>query len=173
MDFKCVCDILADSPELAYSFSHNDVVKYIELITLLKPTPVLTFLQPSHQTLVPPATLPVRVHNFLRDSFNIPDETAKLAWEAFRLLAWALKPTPREQLAHRIKHVELFLEHELGQYLRGLFALSTDARVSLPKLCAASSVTTWYSATKGLGEPRSHPISSRRKYYSSSNEQGS
>jgi hypothetical protein len=96
MDFKRICDTLADSPELAYSFSHNDVVKYIELTALLKPTPVLALLQPSYQTSVPPATLPVRAHNFLRDSFNIPDETAKMAWEAFRSLAWAFEHTPRE-----------------------------------------------------------------------------
>ncbi|KAJ7278735.1 hypothetical protein C8J57DRAFT_1059649 [Mycena rebaudengoi] len=117
MDFKHIYDTLAQSPDLACAFSHNTVVNYIELIGLLKPTPVLAYLQPSYQESVPPPTLPVRVHEFLKDCFDLPDETAKLAWEAFRVLVWSFKPTPQEQLAHRIKHVKLFLEYGLSRGL--------------------------------------------------------
>jgi hypothetical protein len=102
MDFRHICDALAQSPELSRAFSHSSVVKYIELVALLRATPVLNYLQPSHQISVPPPTLPVRVHEFLKDCFDLPDETAKLAWEAFRVLAWAFEPTAEEQSAHRI-----------------------------------------------------------------------
>ncbi|KAJ6505901.1 hypothetical protein C8R47DRAFT_1192501 [Mycena vitilis] len=82
MDFQHICNALTQYPDVAAAFSHSNVVKYIELIALLKPTPVLAYLQPSHQESVPPPTLPVRVHEFLKDCFDLPDETAKLAWEA-------------------------------------------------------------------------------------------
>jgi hypothetical protein len=86
--------VLLKSFDVAHTFSHTSVVSYIELIGLLKPAPVFTYyLQPSHQKFVPLPTLPVRVHNFLKDCFDLQGETAKLAWEAFRLLAWPFQLT--------------------------------------------------------------------------------
>ena len=117
MDFKNICDTLANSPAVSAAFSHSNVAKYIEIIALLKPTPVLAFLQPSHQISVPPLTLPVAVHEFLKDCFGIPDETGKLAWEAFRVLAWSFNPSAEEQEANRIKHVQAFLQHGLSREL--------------------------------------------------------
>ncbi|KAJ7265682.1 hypothetical protein C8J57DRAFT_1069199 [Mycena rebaudengoi] len=113
MDFQKICTALSSSPAVAKAFPHTDVVKYIELIGLLKPTPALAYLQPSHQISVPPATLPVNVHEFLKACFSLGDETAKLAWEVFSDLAWAFAPSTEEQRASCIKHVRLFLLHGL------------------------------------------------------------
>ncbi|KAJ7825864.1 hypothetical protein B0H13DRAFT_1657729 [Mycena leptocephala] len=158
MDFRHICDALAQSPELSRAFSHSSVVKYIELVALLRATPVLNYLQPSHQISVPPPTLPVRVHEFLKDCFDLPDETAKLAWEAFRVLAWAFEPTAEEQSAHRIKHVKLFLEYGLSREI-GPRLFCPPTRVCLDPRCAQSLHSDpSVLRDRELGEPRSHPI---------------
>lgn len=92
-------------------------MKYIELVALLRATPVLAYLQPSRQISVPLPTLPMRVHEFLKDCFDLPDETAKLAWE-FLL---GFEPSAEEQSAHRIKHVKLFLEYGLSREIGPFF----------------------------------------------------
>jgi hypothetical protein len=117
MDFQKICDALRSCPEVAQTFTHADVVKYIELVSLLKPTPALAYLQPSHQSSVPPPTLPANVHEFLRACFDVPDETAKLAWKLFQQIAWDFEPIPDEQKANRIKHVKLFLRHGIEQQI--------------------------------------------------------
>ncbi|KAJ7475645.1 hypothetical protein FB451DRAFT_1557538 [Mycena latifolia] len=158
MDFKNICDALARSPEVSRASSHTNVVKYIELIALLKPTPVLAYLQPSHQASVPPPTLPVEVHEFLKDCFDLPDETGKLAWETFRVLAWSFDPTLEEQLANRIKHVRLFLRHGITRGL-GVYSLCPPTRVCLDPSCAQplhSEPTVLRD--RELGESKSHPI---------------
>ncbi|KAJ7255485.1 hypothetical protein B0H12DRAFT_534610 [Mycena haematopus] len=158
MDFKHICDTLAQAPDLARAFSHKSVVNYIELIGLLKPTPILAYLQPSHQQSVPPPTLPVRVHEFLKDCFELPDETAKLAWEAFRVLAWSFKPTHQEQLAHRIKHVKLFLEYGVSREL-GVYSLCPPTRICLNPGCARPLFSDpTVLRDRELGEARTHPI---------------
>ena len=43
MDFQKICDALRSCPEVAQTFTHADVVKYIELISRLKPTPALAY----------------------------------------------------------------------------------------------------------------------------------
>ncbi|KAJ7831279.1 hypothetical protein B0H13DRAFT_1654703 [Mycena leptocephala] len=134
MDFQAICDTLKSYPDVAHTFAHADVVKYIELIGLLKPTPALAYLQPSYQSSVPPATLPGHVHEFLKACFDIPDETAKLAWETFRVIAWAFEPTPEEQNANRIKHVKLFLMHGLELRI-GVHSLAPPTRVCLDPGC--------------------------------------
>ncbi|KAJ7135719.1 hypothetical protein C8R44DRAFT_848587 [Mycena epipterygia] len=131
MDFEKIYLTLRSSLEIARIFAHADVVKYIELIGLLKPTPALAYIQPSHQPSAPPLTLPANVHEFLKASFdNVPDETAKLAWETFRDLAWSFKPTSEEQTANRIKHVKLFLTHGLEHNI-GVYSVSPPTRVCL------------------------------------------
>ncbi|KAJ7037282.1 hypothetical protein C8F04DRAFT_1257200 [Mycena alexandri] len=134
MDFQKICDTLKSHPEVADTFTHTDVVKYIELIGLLKPTPALTYLQPSYQISVPPPTLPGNVHEFLRASFQVDDETAKLAWEIFREIAWAFKPGPEEQRANRIKHVKLFLLYGVEQRI-GVYSLCPPTRICLDPEC--------------------------------------
>ncbi|KAJ7699179.1 hypothetical protein B0H16DRAFT_1836564 [Mycena metata] len=76
MDFQSICDALREYPDVSAAFLHTNVVKYIEIIALLKPTHALAFFQPSHQTSVPPLTLPANIHEFLKDCFNLPDETS-------------------------------------------------------------------------------------------------
>ncbi|KAF7351601.1 hypothetical protein MSAN_01592600 [Mycena sanguinolenta] len=61
------------------------------------------------------------------------DETAKLAWEIFRKLAWDFNPTPEEQNANRIKHVKLFLVHGIPNDI-GVFSLSPPTRAALQPL---------------------------------------
>ncbi|KAJ7830210.1 hypothetical protein B0H13DRAFT_1566509, partial [Mycena leptocephala] len=98
------------------------------------------------------------VHDFLKDCFDLQDEIAKLAWEAFRLLAWSFQPTPQEQLAHRIKHVKLFLDYGVSRGI-GVYSLYPPTRVCLDPKCAQE----LFSDPDGLrdqelGETRSHPI---------------
>ncbi|KAJ7349748.1 hypothetical protein DFH08DRAFT_1079096 [Mycena albidolilacea] len=155
MDFQHICDALAQSFDVARAFSHTSVVSYIGL---LKPTPVFAYLQPSHQISVPPPTLPVRVHEFLKDCFDLQDETAKLAWEAFRLLAWSFQPTTQEQLAHRIKHVKLFLDYGVSRGL-GVYSLYPPRRVCLDPNCAQELLSNPDDLrNRELGETRNHPI---------------
>ncbi|KAJ7080155.1 hypothetical protein B0H15DRAFT_787367 [Mycena belliarum] len=158
MDFKGICDTLASSPDVSRAFSHTTIIKYIELIGLLKPTPILAFLQPSHRISAPPPTLPVEVHEFLKACFDLPDETGKLAWEAFRVLAWSFDPTPEEQSANRIKHVRLFLRHGVSKGL-GVYSLYPPTRVCLDPNCARPLHSTDGTVRdRELGESKSHPI---------------
>ncbi|KAJ7275993.1 hypothetical protein C8J57DRAFT_1061935 [Mycena rebaudengoi] len=167
MDFQKICTVRSLSPAVAKAFPHTDVVKYIELIGLLKPTPALAHLQPSHQISVPPATLPVNVHEFLKACFSLADETAKLAWEVFRDLAWAFTPSTEEQRASRIKYVRLFLLHGLplriGRVFKsssGLYALCPPTRVCLDPACRQPLLSDPSTLRdRELGEPRDHPIS--------------
>jgi hypothetical protein len=61
----------------------------------------------------------------LKACFDIPDETAKLAWETFRVIAWAFEPTPEEQNTNRIKHIKLFLMHGLELRIGTLVGIFT------------------------------------------------
>jgi len=117
MDILHIATALTTTPELQTAFNFEAIVKYIELIILLKP--LLKSFQASHQT-APLETLPVNVHDFLKVSLDIPDDIAKLAWAPFRELAWSLNPTEEQELASRIKHLKLFLMHgiqrKIGNY---------------------------------------------------------
>jgi hypothetical protein len=125
MDFLRICDALRLYPEVADTFAHADVVQYIELIALLKPTPALAYLQPSHQPSRPPPTLPANVHEFLKACFGVADETAKLAWAIFGDLAWAFEPSSDDLKAYRIKHVKLLLQYGLDNQI-GAVATPSD-----------------------------------------------
>ncbi|KAK6993014.1 hypothetical protein R3P38DRAFT_2801462 [Favolaschia claudopus] len=134
MDFQHICNALEKRVDVASCFSHTDVVRYIEIIALLKPTPALAYLAPSHLPSTPPESLPANVHEFLRACFDIPDETAKWAWEIFRHLAWAFNPGPEEQSANRLKHIKLFLVHGIPLNI-GVYSLSPPTRVCLDPDC--------------------------------------
>ncbi|KAF7349146.1 hypothetical protein MVEN_01436900 [Mycena venus] len=158
MDFQKICDALKSCPEVAQTFAHTDVVKYIELVGLLKPTPALAYLQRSHQLSVPPPTLPANVHEFLRACFDVPDETAKLAWNLFRQIAWEFKPAPDEQKANRIKHVKLFLSHGIEQHI-GVYSLSPPTRVCLDPDCGQPLFSDpSVLRDKELAKVKDHPI---------------
>ncbi|KAJ7857389.1 hypothetical protein B0H13DRAFT_2356955 [Mycena leptocephala] len=96
----------------------------------------------------------MRVHEFLKDCFDLPDETAKLAWEF--LLGFEL--SAEEQSAHRIKHVKLFLEYGLSREI-GVYSLCPPTRVCLDPRCAQPLHSdSGVLRDRELGEPRSHPI---------------
>ncbi|KAJ6461813.1 hypothetical protein C8R45DRAFT_1179095 [Mycena sanguinolenta] len=158
MDFKRICDALQHCPEVAGAFAHADVVRYIELVALIKPTPALAYLQPSHQPSHPPPTLPANVHEFLKACFDIPDETAKLAWAIFGDLAWYFEPSVEEQKANRVKHVKLFLKHGLENKI-GVYSLSPPTRVCLDPQCSqALHSDPSVFRDRELGELRDHRI---------------
>ncbi|KAJ6577782.1 hypothetical protein B0H19DRAFT_867941, partial [Mycena capillaripes] len=112
----------------------------------------------SHQPSVPPLTLPANVHEFLRACFDVPDETAKLAWETFRIMAWSFDPTPEEQNANRLKHIKLFLMHGLDQRI-GVHSLSPPTHVCLDPDCRQRLLSDPSVYRDGeLVEPKDHPI---------------
>ncbi|KAK7038548.1 hypothetical protein R3P38DRAFT_2615722 [Favolaschia claudopus] len=160
MDFAQICKALDNCPLVASTFTHADVVKYIEIIALLKPTPALEYLTPSHLPSIPPETLPANVHEFMRACFDVPDETAKWAWEIFREIAWAFSPNPEEQAANRLKHVKLFLVHGIPLNI-GVYSLSPPTRVCLDPDCCRVRHTRDQTdlIDRELVEATSHPIS--------------
>ncbi|KAJ7209283.1 hypothetical protein GGX14DRAFT_395389 [Mycena pura] len=119
MDLLGVCTALQVYPDVAATFSYADIIRYIELVALLKPTPVLAYLQPSYQLSVPPPTLP-----------------ANLAWEAFREISWAYSPTLAELEAVRIKHVQLLLIHGIPNDIGVLGVLANKTKK--PRMPAAA-----------------------------------
>lgn len=109
MDVLALSAVLHNHPELREVFDYNTITKYFDLINLLRPS--LSAVQASYRP-GPPATLPVNIHEFLKQSLGISDHAGKIAWEGFRELVWSLPLASKEQeLASRIKYLELFLKH--------------------------------------------------------------
>ncbi|KAJ7211649.1 hypothetical protein GGX14DRAFT_564870 [Mycena pura] len=153
MDLLGVCTALQVYPDVAATFSYADIIRYIKLVALLKPTPVLAYLQPSYQLSVPPLTLPANVHEFLKGCFALEDETAKLAWEAFREISWAYSPTLAELEA---LHVQLLLIHGIPNDI-GVYSLHPPTRVCLDPDCAKPLyLDPSVLRDRELGEARSH-----------------
>ncbi|KAJ7212989.1 hypothetical protein GGX14DRAFT_360980, partial [Mycena pura] len=159
MDFLGICEALANCSPVAQAFTHADIVKYIEIVALLRPTPCLAYLTPSHLPSAPPETLPANVHEFIRACFDVPDETAKLAWEIFHEIAWAYRATSEEQAANRLKHAKLFLLHGIPNGI-GVFSLSPPTRVCLdPDCCRIRHSHNLMEVTdRELAESASHRI---------------
>jgi hypothetical protein len=108
MDAPSFIDSLANNPDLTAAMSFADLIAYTELIRLLKPT--LCRSQASYQ-LKPPQTLPSNIHDFLMAALGMSDSIAKLAWATLRDLAWSADFKLGEELACRVKHIRLFLDH--------------------------------------------------------------
>jgi hypothetical protein len=107
MQLSVLVSALAASPQLG-SLSYLDMTTFIELVYLLKPT--ISRLQASYQDR-PPENLSLNVHDFLMASLGLSHETAKQAWACHRALIWSLDFAREEEMALRIRHVKLFLEH--------------------------------------------------------------
>ncbi|KAJ7731648.1 hypothetical protein B0H16DRAFT_1733211 [Mycena metata] len=125
MDFQKICDTLKSHPEVADTFTHSDVVN---------PHTKLLFLRLSRGM-------------FLRASFQVDDETAKLAWAIFREIAWAFDPGPEEQKANRAKHVKLFLLYGVEQridYPVTIFTLDLGALPAYSTSCYCRNCHTRY-----------------------------
>ncbi|KAJ7126667.1 hypothetical protein C8R46DRAFT_1247865 [Mycena filopes] len=135
MDFQKICTTLGSHPEVATTFSHTDVVNIASSTD-----------SPRERPRIPAA------------SFGVEDETAKLAWEIFRSIAWAFDPSPEEQQANRVKHVKLFLRYGVEQRI-GVHSLSPPTRVCLDPNCSRplrsdSSILR----DRELVEPADYPI---------------
>ncbi|KAJ7728532.1 hypothetical protein B0H16DRAFT_1330856, partial [Mycena metata] len=114
--------------------------------------------QPSYQLSVPPLTLPANVREFLKGCFEVPDETAKLAWEQFREIAWAFEPTADDQKANRVKHVKLFLIHGLEHRI-GVHSLLPPTRICLDPGCRKPLLSDPATLRdRELGEPKDYPV---------------
>jgi hypothetical protein len=107
MSFKALASALAASKDLP-DLSFQDVTSFLELVVLLKPT--IARSQPSYQ-FTPPESLSIHVHKFLMACLGLEHESMKLAWAILRPFAWSINLTSDEELACRIKHAGLFLEH--------------------------------------------------------------
>lgn len=108
MNFLELAEVLNSCPKLSAGLSFDDVVKYVDITRLLKPT--ISLMEASYH-LDPPEYLTVATHEFLKVCLNISDETAKLAWATLRKLAWSFEATKLEVDAMRQKYAILFLEH--------------------------------------------------------------
>lgn len=113
MDVLALSAVLHNHPELREALDYTTITKYFDLISLLRP--VISAVQASYHS-GPPATLPVNVHDFLKQSLGISDHAGKLAWEGFQELVWDVPPANKEQeLACRVKYLDLFLKHGVPQ----------------------------------------------------------
>ena len=110
MDFYTVTKVLADSPELSAALNYDGLITYIDLACLLKPD--LTCFVVSDNGL--PEHLPISIHEFLKLSLGIEDETAKLTWATLRAFAWNFDDQaedPRRTGHACLIYMKLFLEH--------------------------------------------------------------
>src|ERR1700751_883323 len=103
-----ILKILGNALELASATHFQDIVSFVELVHLLKPT--LRRLQASYQP-GPPETLPRHIHDFLMAALSLSDTLTKLYWTTLRDLAWFAELKLGEELAYRTKHIRLFLDH--------------------------------------------------------------
>ena len=108
MSLLVLSNILIEHPRIAGAFTIQDLTKFIDLVSLLKPT--LSLLQPLHQ-LGPPECLPVHVHDFLKVSLDLDDDLLKLAWLKLRHVAWEMPYS--EEFVQKLgaKYIQLFLDH--------------------------------------------------------------
>ncbi|KAJ7577697.1 hypothetical protein C8J56DRAFT_1007158 [Mycena floridula] len=135
IDIFAVTQLLYDQLPLQVSFGLSNIIKFIELIHILKPT--ISLSQKSHIS-SPPSHLTVNVHEFLVLALDIPDEICKLAWKTFRDMAWSFTPSAEVDLSIRTKHILLFLKHGLGQNIgtgQFLFNFYPPSRTCLDPGC--------------------------------------
>ena len=112
--------ILSVNQELSNALNYDAVVDYIGLVRCLKP---LIALQEASYHSGPPNSLTVSIHEFLKVCLDISDDIAKLAWVAFRDLAWAFQGTDEDMDALHHKYIKLFMEHGLS---RGISTFRTS-----------------------------------------------
>jgi hypothetical protein len=111
MDFLAIAKLLASSPELASTLKYEDLVTYIDLVGILKPK-LSRWYGPYQDD--PPERLPVNVHEFLKLCLGMKDETAKIAWDTLRNLAWSASMEADGLMAKtraHTKYIKLFLKH--------------------------------------------------------------
>ena len=107
-----LASILSDNQELSGALNYDVIANYIGLVRCLRPS---IALQEASYHPGPPASLTVSIHEFLKVCLDISDDTAKLAWAAFRDLAWAFEGTEEDMDALHHKYIKLFMEHGLSR----------------------------------------------------------
>lgn len=112
MSFLENAQALEAYPDLSAALGYDTVVTYVDLARCLKP--IIALQQPSFN-LEPPESLTASVHEFIRSSLGLSDDSAKLAWIALRSLAWRSDVSSAEVNALQQKHIRLFLEHGLSR----------------------------------------------------------
>jgi hypothetical protein len=111
MSFLQLASILSDKQELSSALNYDAIIDYIGLVRCLNPS---IALQEASYHSGPPASFTAPIHDFLRVCLDILDDTAKLAWAAFRDLAWAFEGTEQDMDALHHKYIKLFMEHSLS-----------------------------------------------------------
>ncbi|KAL0057308.1 hypothetical protein AAF712_016055 [Marasmius tenuissimus] len=120
---------LYSNPFLQDDLSFDKLIKYIEIIHLLRPS--LSFLC----SVGPPPLLPANIHDLLTSSLQIPHEAGKVAWETCRDFIWAMGTlSEREERGLRLKHARLFVEHGIGNGI-GVFNLEPPFRTCINTAC--------------------------------------
>lgn len=76
--------MIAGLPELSAALDYDGLITYVDLVHLLKPD--LTRFAVSENG--PPERLPISIHEFLKLSLGMEDETAQLAWATLRTFNW-------------------------------------------------------------------------------------
>ncbi|KII92428.1 hypothetical protein PLICRDRAFT_134020 [Plicaturopsis crispa FD-325 SS-3] len=159
MDFNALLEALNAYPPLRSAVDYDALTMYMDLVRLLKPT--LTLIKPSYQE-GPPDALPVGVHDFLRVSIGVEDETAKLMWIAFRDFAWRTNSSEDEErvwrASARVKYMRVFLENGLSRGV-GIYDVGPPTRICLDPACRQQvRVNPDWLRERELVEPLSHPI---------------
>ncbi|KAF7967224.1 hypothetical protein HWV62_35097 [Athelia sp. TMB] len=80
-----IIKVLQDYPELGDALNYEGLVICVNLLRILQPDLSL-YLGPDKTE--PPEHLPLSMHDFLKLSLCIEDETCKLVWKALREVAW-------------------------------------------------------------------------------------
>ncbi|KAK7689517.1 hypothetical protein QCA50_007309 [Cerrena zonata] len=109
-----LCDLLqyikAESALTTLDF--DTITQFIDLCRLLR-TPI-GYIQP-HYIETPPAQLPVNIQEFLQVALDIPDDTIKLAWDAFKQLVWDGEVVvPEQKVAYLPTFLRFGLSHNIS-----------------------------------------------------------
>ena len=121
-----LANILSNNQELSAALNYDAIVDYINLVRCLKPS---IALQEASYHPGPPNSLTGSIHEFLKVCLDILDDTAKLAWAAFRDLAWAFEGTDEDMDALHHKYNKLFMEYGLSRDISTFYIFSTAAEL--------------------------------------------
>ncbi|EAU88688.2 hypothetical protein CC1G_01061 [Coprinopsis cinerea okayama7 len=124
-------EVLSEYPHLTRKLEFDDVVKFSELVYLLK-LPLSLLQSPYDQSSLP--TPPVYILDFIRVALRLERNAVKLLWEVLRDAIWDEEwdEEVHRQLGHR--YVPLFLEHGQSRNLPFFFLLP-PTRVCLDPNC--------------------------------------
>lgn len=85
MQLQQLAGLLAHSSAVSTVLSFDDLIKLCDVVAWLRDD--IALVQPSYVDSAPPS-LPVNIHDFLKNIFTMTDEGAKVVWHALRDVAW-------------------------------------------------------------------------------------